>query len=96
MAHQMKNLCVFSVFHCVEGAFGAASGGTPKMKNGAPRDELRNGRGRGWAVAYDSFSTPLWTFWAPSPRGPGNSVSDSYVAPIGAFFCTSVSPINCH
>ena len=32
MAHQMKNLCGFSVFHCVEGAFGASSGGTPKMK----------------------------------------------------------------
>ena len=51
MAHQMKNLCVFSVHDCVEGAFGAASGGTPKMKNGAPRDELKNGCGRGWAVA---------------------------------------------
>ena len=51
-AHQMKNLYVFSVFHRVEGAFGAASGGTPKMKNAAPRDELKNGRGRGWAVAY--------------------------------------------
>ena len=50
MAHQMKNLCVFSVFHCVEGAFGASSGGTPKMKNGAPRDELQNGCGRGWAI----------------------------------------------
>ena len=50
MAHQMKNLCGFSVFHCVEGAFGASSGGTPKMKNGALRDELKNGRGRGWAV----------------------------------------------
>ena len=52
MAHQMKNLCGFSVFHCVEGAFGASPGGTPKMKNGAPRDELKNGRGRGWAVPY--------------------------------------------
>ena len=51
MADQIKNRCVFSVFHCVEGAFGAASGGTPKMKHGAPRDELKNGRGRGWAVA---------------------------------------------
>ena len=50
MAHQMKHLCGFSVFHCVEGAFGAASGGTPKMKNGAPRDELKNGCGRGWAI----------------------------------------------
>ena len=47
MAHQMKNLFVFSVFECVEGAFGAASGGTPEMQNGAPRDELKNGRGRG-------------------------------------------------
>ena len=46
MTHQMKNLCGFSVFHCVEGAFGASSGGTPKMKNGAPRDELKNGCGR--------------------------------------------------
>ena len=30
MVHQMKNLCVFSVFHRIEGAFGAASRGTPK------------------------------------------------------------------
>ena len=50
MAHQMKNLCGFSVFHCVEGGFGASSGGTPKMKNGAPQDEPKNGRGRGWVV----------------------------------------------
>ena len=55
MAHQMKNLFVFHVFHCVEGAFGAASGGTPKMKNGAPRDELRNGCGCVWAVPYLNF-----------------------------------------
>ena len=52
MAHHMKNLCVFSVFHCAEGAFGASSGGTPKTKNGAPPDELKNGRGRGWALPY--------------------------------------------
>ena len=52
MAHQMKNLCGFFVFHCVEGAFGASSGGTPQMKNGAPRDEPKNGRGRGWVVPY--------------------------------------------
>ena len=52
MTHRMKNLCVFSVFHCVEGAFGAASRGTPKTKNGTLPDELKNGRGRGWAVAY--------------------------------------------
>ena len=43
MAHQMKNLCGFSVFHCVEGAVGASSGGTPIMKDGAPRDELPKG-----------------------------------------------------
>ena len=53
MAHQMKNLRGFFVFHCVERAFGASSRGTPKMKNGAPRDELKNGRGRGWAVPYE-------------------------------------------
>ena len=34
MAHQMKNLCGFSVFHSVEGAFGVSSGGAPKMKMG--------------------------------------------------------------
>ena len=45
------------MFHCVEGAFGAASGGTPKMKNGATRDELKNGRGRSWAVAYSKLDT---------------------------------------
>ena len=48
MPHQ--NGSVFSVFHCAEGAFGAASGGTQKMKNGAPRDELQNGRGCVWVV----------------------------------------------
>ena len=51
MAHQMKNLCGFSVFHCVEGAFGASSG-YPNNEQWGPRDELKNGRGRGWAVAY--------------------------------------------
>ena len=59
MAHQMKNLHGFFVFHCVEGAFGASSGGTPKMKNGAPRDELKNGRGHGWAVPYKWGLRPL-------------------------------------
>ena len=29
MTYQMKNLCGFSMFHCVEGAFGASSGGIP-------------------------------------------------------------------
>ena len=51
----MKSHCVFSVFHCVEGAFGAASGGTLKMKYGAPRDELKNGRGRVWVVPFSWF-----------------------------------------
>ena len=55
MAHRMKHLCVPLVFHCVEVAFGLSSGGAPKMKNGAPRDELKNGRDRGWAVAYGTF-----------------------------------------
>ena len=27
-----------------------------KMKNGAPRDELKNGRGRGWAGSYSSYN----------------------------------------
>ena len=74
MAHQMKNLCGFSVFHCIEGAFGVSSGGTPKMKNGAPRDELKNGRGRCWAVPYDSTATcrnyfcmQCTMFYYPSP-----------------------------
>ena len=52
MAHQMKNLCGFSVFHCAERAFGTSSGGCPNMKNRDPRDELKNGRARGWAVPY--------------------------------------------
>ena len=38
------------MFHCVEGAFDVTSGGTPSLKNGAPQDELKNGRGRSWAV----------------------------------------------
>ena len=45
----MKNHNVLSVFRCVEGAIAVASRGTPKSKNGAPRDELKNGRGRAWA-----------------------------------------------
>ena len=73
MAHQMKHLCGFSVFHCVEGSFGASSGGTPKMKNGAPRDELKNGRGRGWAVAYscsDPNTRPVRSCKTRSPCAP--------------------------
>ena len=46
----MKNLYVFSVFHCVEGAFDESSRGTPKLKNEVPQDELKNGRGCVWAV----------------------------------------------
>ena len=52
MAHQMQNLGVFSVFHYVEGAFGAASGGTPKIKNGVLREKVKNGRGRVSVVPY--------------------------------------------
>ena len=56
MAHQMKNLCGFSVFHCVEGPFGASTRVTPKMKHGAPRDEPKNGRGWGWVVPYQDHA----------------------------------------
>ena len=27
---------------------------------------------------FDSFSTPFSTFWAPGPRGPGNSFSELF------------------
>ena len=30
---------------------------------------------------FDSFSTRFSTFWAPGPRGPGNSFSDSFSGP---------------
>ena len=41
------------MFHCVEGAFDVSSRGTPpKLKNGVPRDELRNGCGCVLAVPY--------------------------------------------
>ena len=62
--HQMKNLYVFSVFHCVEGCrrgTWCVIRGTPKMKNGAPRDELKNGRGRVWVVPYSCPKSPLST-----------------------------------
>ena len=32
--------------------------GYPKTENGAPRGELKNGRGRGWAVPYLYTPTP--------------------------------------
>ena len=54
----MKNICVFSVLHYVEGASDAISRGTPELRNGAPRDELKNGRGSVWAVAC-FFEKPL-------------------------------------
>ena len=61
MTHQMRNLCNFSVFHCVEGAFDATSRGTRKLQNRERQGELRNGRGRGWAVpcTWVSDSHPL-------------------------------------
>ena len=34
MTHQIKNPCVLSVFHCIEGALDAISRGTPKSKIG--------------------------------------------------------------
>ena len=63
MAHQMKNLCGFSVFPCVEGAFCASSGGTPKMKNGAPRDEPKNGRGRGLILHRHILAIPHFAMY---------------------------------
>ena len=45
MAHQVRNLCLFSVFHCVDGSWCGIQG-YPKTKKGARRDELKNGRGR--------------------------------------------------
>ena len=41
--------------HCVEGAFDASSRGTPKLKNGVPQDELKNGCGCVLAVPYKSI-----------------------------------------
>ena len=53
MAHQMKNLCGFSLCSTVyKGHLVRHLGYPKKMKNAAPRDELKNGRGRGWAVPY--------------------------------------------
>ena len=46
MAHQMEDICVFSVFCTVEGAFDAASRGITESKDAAPRDALMNGCGR--------------------------------------------------
>ena len=34
----------------------------PKMKTGAPRDKLKNGRGRGWAVPYKTGSICHFAF----------------------------------
>ena len=50
MAHQMKNLCVFSVLHCLEGHLLWHPGVPQKSKNWAPRDGLEKDRGRVWAV----------------------------------------------
>ena len=43
-----KSLWFLCVPRCRRGIW-CVIRGTPKMKNGAPRDELKNGRGRGWA-----------------------------------------------
>ena len=55
MAHDRKifvfSLCSF--VYCVEGACDAAFRGNPDLKNGAPRDDLKNGRGPVWAVPCD-------------------------------------------
>ena len=54
MAHPMTNLCVFSVIHCVEGAFDAASRRTPKLENRAPQYELKN-----WSLSW--LGHPLYS-----------------------------------
>ena len=48
MAHQMKDLCVFSVFHCVEGAFDAY----PKIEKWGSARWAQNCCGCVWAVPY--------------------------------------------
>ena len=50
-----NSLCFLCVPLCRR-VFGAASGGTPQMKHGAPRDELKNGRGRGWVFPHICWS----------------------------------------
>ena len=47
---------------CVEGASAASSRVTPNLKNGVPRDDLKNGRGCVWAVPqqrHSGLSGPL-------------------------------------
>ena len=64
MAHQMKNLCLFSVLHCVEGAgaFDASSRGTQNWKWGSAR-WAQNGCGCVWAVPFSG------SFCHPQPPG---------------------------
>ena len=42
------------------------------------KTESKKSQNSSKTVDFDSFSTPFWTFWAPGPRGPGNSFSDSF------------------
>ena len=67
MAHHLLNHCFVSVFHSVEGAFGAPSRGTPEFRNGAPRDELKDGRGRACQKRQKTILTNV--FWKGSGRG---------------------------
>ena len=55
-------LCVFSVFHCVEGHLMRHPGVTPKLKIRVLRDKLKNGRGRGWAASQDPHGASFRVF----------------------------------
>ena len=47
--------------------------GHPKNENGAPRDELKNGCGRGWTVAY---MIQTWALAATLPNSDLNFAMD--------------------
>ena len=47
---------------------GLSAPGAQKVKKESKKSQ------NSWKIVdFDSFSTPLWTFWAPGSRGPGNS-----------------------
>ena len=53
------------------------------LAKGAPgpkklKTESKKSQNRLFFNYFDSFSTPFSTFWAPGPRGRGNSFSDSF------------------
>ena len=52
---------------------GLSAPGPKKLKTGSKKSQNRL-----FFNYFDSFSTPFSTFWAPGPRGLGNSFSDSF------------------